>query len=103
MLNLKGKNFLVNSEGQNNFGHKNMNTQTCDKGSNHYLDMKAEERLGFRYIKRIFDCFVKHRSCKACEDDMDCMPVLFSLLYVDIWAEEDVWSISNGIGVRKLL
>jgi hypothetical protein len=70
------------SKGQNILFHKNMNPQACDKGYENYLNMKADECLGFRYIRKIFDCFIKGSSFKPLEEDMGIVQYLFRLLFV---------------------
>jgi hypothetical protein len=57
-----------------------MNRQTCEKGSENILNMKAEERLGFKYKRRIFDCFIKQSNFKSSDEDLEIITDLFRLL-----------------------
>jgi hypothetical protein len=61
-----------------------MNPQACDKGYENDLNMKAEEGLGFKYIRRIFDCFIKRSSFKVSDDDMEVISDLLRLLYATL-------------------
>jgi hypothetical protein len=66
-----------------------MNLQPCDKYYENSLNLKAKERLGFRYIMIIFDCFIKRNSFKASEEDMKIIPDLFRLTNVALWTDND--------------
>jgi hypothetical protein len=65
-VKFKGEeNLLVNSKDRNNNDPNNMISQACDKGFDIYCNMETEEHLRFRFIRIIFDCFIKRSNFKA--------------------------------------